>query len=667
MKFTIAIVSYNAENYIEQCLDSVVNQSYKNLEIIVVDDNSNDNTAKIVKGYQARDKRIKLVAQPENRSALQARKTAVGHATSQYIWFIDSDDRIDDKGAVGVIDRTLKKLQHPDMLCFGSNDYHEDGSLKRVFYDWGNDKPLNEWKIDSDFRPYTRITKKSVLEKAVSVIPDDLYLYRHNDLFMFCLVKLCTKTKGFIKKPLYRYTLSSSSVTNRKDKASVTKHANLVDTLLDSYRNAASKINQHDVCIDEFVNIERSKLFKYARAQYSHDTELYLHALKKFYRNETQIIISLTTYSKRIETVDKVISSLLEQSIAVDKIILWLDEEEITFEELPEQLKALVSERFEVKFCPNYKSYKKLIPTLKEYPNATLITFDDDISYPKDQVENLLLAHYENPNEVITNVARNILIKDGQLQPYTTWLHAFEEQVNKPLASLLPIGVGGVLYPKGSLNNEVSNIEAFMKHAPHGDDLWFKCMTIWNNRKVIATGAGFTLGKHQLDGTAEIGLWQSVNEGSDSNFEQLTSIANSYPEVKQALFTDSFNKFAISQNELLDFYCAIKGIKKKIKGSEKRQLEEVIKSLDIEELAENNEQSPVSYRQALKAKNETEKGNGISDFAVANRLAREGEFEEAAAIYLKLTERNPDFKYYKQNYYLALDAFRLSNNTKINR
>ncbi|MBE4370748.1 glycosyltransferase family 2 protein [Vibrio parahaemolyticus] len=443
MKFTVAIVAYNAEACIKQCLDSVINQTYKDLEIIVVDDNSNDNTAEIVQQYQQKDKRIKLFVQPNNRSALQARKTAVKHATSDYVWFIDSDDCIDDFGAIGVLSRTLKKHDYPDMLCFGSNDYYENGEFKREFYDWGKDKPLNEWKLDSDFRPYTRITRRTVLIEAVSVIPEDLYLYRHNDLFMFCLVKLCTKSKCFLEKPLYRYTLSSSSVTNKKDKSSITKHANLVDELLDTYKNVAKKIIQEEVCIDEFVRLEREKLIKYAKSQYCHDQETYLHTLKKFYHNDNPIVISLTTYSKRINTVDLVITSLLNQSIAVDKIILWLDQDEFTIESVPSSLKALLCERFAIQFCPNYKSYKKLIPTLREYPEATIITFDDDIAYPVNQVEKLLLVHYENPNAVITNVARNILVKDGRLQPYSSWLHAFDEQIGKPLSSLLPIGVGG--------------------------------------------------------------------------------------------------------------------------------------------------------------------------------------------------------------------------------
>ena len=662
MKFTVAIVSYNAAEHIEQCLDSVVNQTYKDLDIIVVDDNSNDTTADVVKGYQKRDSRIRLIVQPENRSALQARKTAVLNAKSEYVWFIDSDDRIDDLGAIGVLSRELKKANYPDMLCFGSNDYYENGEFKRKFVDWGKDKSLAEWKLDSDFRPYTRITKRKVLERAVQVIPDDLYLYRHNDLFMFCLVKLCTFSKESINKALYRYTLSSASVTNQKDKASVTKHAELIKVLLTKYAEVARKIEQNDVCIETFVESEKGKLFKYAKGQYSVNPELYLHALKKFYDNDRKVVISLTTYSKRIQTVHKTIESLLNQSIAVDKIILWLDETEISPKDLPTQLERLSSERFEVKFCPNHKSYKKLIPTLKAYPEATIITFDDDMNYPENQVEKLLLSHYENPNEVIANVARNISVEDGQLQPYTKWVHAFEEQVGKPLKSLIPIGVGGVLYPKDSLNDEVLNVAAFMKLAPHGDDLWFKCMTLLNDRKVIVTEAGFKLGKHQLEGTAEIGLWQSVNEGTDSNFEQLSAIIKSYLKVSARLFEHSFYNFEIRQDSLLRLYTELDRLKKSAPKSLHSKIKSIASKFDLVESQNNTNSTNVDI-----SIGDIELPKNPTPFAHANNLARNGEYEEAAIIYNELSKQTPSFKYYKINYELMLSKIqRRSEGSDIN-
>ncbi|MGL5397437.1 MAG: glycosyltransferase family 2 protein [Shewanella sp.] len=557
MKFTLAIISYNAQNVIRKSLESCINQTYKDLDIVVVDDNSSDDTVSIIKEYQEKDKRINIIQHDTNKSALQARKTAIKYAKSKYIWFVDSDDYIE-HSAVGELSRALKENNMPDMLTFGSNDYLENGVLKRVFFDWGMNKSLAEWKHDSDYRPYTRVTKREILEQAVNLIPDDLYLYRHNDFFMFNLVKLFVQTKAILKRPLYNYTLSSNSVTNQKDKQSISRHIELLDTLLNQYEKVAIGAQQQDVNVAEFVVKEKNKLIKYAISQYKDNPATYLHTLKQLNNYQRDIIISLTTYSKRINTVHKTISSLLNQSILVDKIILWLDEEEIQHSELPRELTMLESNVLEIKFCPNYKSYKKLIPTLAFSPDATIITFDDDIEYPVDQVEKLVLAHFLNPEEVITSVARNILIQDGKLRPYSEWLHVFKEQVGKPLLHLLPIGVGGVLYPAGSLHSEVMNIDAFMELAPHGDDLWFKSMTLMNNRKVIALNHGYTLSKNMVDGTQDVGLWQTVNDGTDSNLAQLNSIIKKYQALKNAMKLDEFSQFRIENNQLCELLVELK-------------------------------------------------------------------------------------------------------------
>ncbi|SPX65289.1 Chondroitin polymerase [Leclercia adecarboxylata] len=540
MKFTLAIITFNAAATINKCLDSCVSQSYKDLDIIIVDDNSSDNTIEIIQNYMLKDKRINLIRHTKNKSALQARKNAVKHAQSQYIWFIDSDDHIV-HSAVGELSRALKANNYPDMLTFGSNDYNEIGDLKRQFFDWGTNKTLREWKFDSDYRPYTRITKTEILKKAADIIPNDLYLYRHNDFFMFNLVKLFTGSKAFLERALYNYTLSSTSVTNQKNNDAISRHVELIDILLLHYASVAKTINQQEVDINSFVNSQKIKLKKYAINQYQSNPSTYLHTLKKLYKYDNKIIISLTTYSKRIQTVYKTIESLLKQTLLADKIILWLDENEITRSNLPQNLTVLESDVFEIRFCPNYKSYKKLIPTLQLYPDATIVTFDDDVYYPSDHFEKLFLKHLDNPNEIITHVARNILFKDGELLPYGKWAHVFKAQVGQPQLHLLPIGVGGVLYPTNALHPEVTNITAFMNLAPHGDDLWFKCMSLLNDRKVIALNHGYQLAPNQIAGTQDVGLWQNVNESSDSNKLQLCDILKAYPEISARFSSTEFS------------------------------------------------------------------------------------------------------------------------------
>lgn len=84
---------YNAEKYILQTMDSVMNQTVKNFEYLLVDDCSPDNSAEIVKEYQKRDSRIQYIKLEENSGAAVARNTGIENARGRYIAFIDSDDK----------------------------------------------------------------------------------------------------------------------------------------------------------------------------------------------------------------------------------------------------------------------------------------------------------------------------------------------------------------------------------------------------------------------------------------------------------------------------------------------------------------------------------------------------------------------------------------------
>ena len=89
-KVSVIIPMHNSSKHIEECLDSVINQTYKNIEIIVVDDNSTDNSAEIVE--RKKDSRIKLIKLERNLGVSKARNTGIDNATGKYICFLDSDD-----------------------------------------------------------------------------------------------------------------------------------------------------------------------------------------------------------------------------------------------------------------------------------------------------------------------------------------------------------------------------------------------------------------------------------------------------------------------------------------------------------------------------------------------------------------------------------------------
>ncbi|MBQ9731993.1 MAG: glycosyltransferase [Alphaproteobacteria bacterium] len=92
-KISVIIPIYNVEQYLPQCLDSIINQTYKDIEIICINDGSTDNSCKILKQYTQKDCRIKIIKQ-KNQGASVARNKGLDMATGEYICFIDSDDYV---------------------------------------------------------------------------------------------------------------------------------------------------------------------------------------------------------------------------------------------------------------------------------------------------------------------------------------------------------------------------------------------------------------------------------------------------------------------------------------------------------------------------------------------------------------------------------------------
>lgn len=94
IKVSIIIPAFNVGKYIEECLESVISQTLRNIEIIIVNDGSNDNTQEIINRYSEKDLRIKVISQ-KNKGISNARNTGAAIARGEYIYFMDSDDFID--------------------------------------------------------------------------------------------------------------------------------------------------------------------------------------------------------------------------------------------------------------------------------------------------------------------------------------------------------------------------------------------------------------------------------------------------------------------------------------------------------------------------------------------------------------------------------------------
>ena len=119
IKFSIIIPAYNCENYISKCLESIFNQSYKNFEVIVVDDCSTDKTFEILKKYT----NIKLLSTPVNSRQGTARNIGLDVCTGDYILFVDSDDSLYDNTVLDKIANLINTQNMPDIVYLGIKMY----------------------------------------------------------------------------------------------------------------------------------------------------------------------------------------------------------------------------------------------------------------------------------------------------------------------------------------------------------------------------------------------------------------------------------------------------------------------------------------------------------------------------------------------------------------
>lgn len=188
--------------------------------------------------------------------------------------------------------------------------------------------------------------------------------------------------------------------------------------------------------------------------------------------NHSEVIVSLTSYGRRVKNnvVYYTIVSLLRQTIQPKKIVLWLADNEWSEDTIPAKLKKLKGKGIEICFCEDIRSYKKLVPSLNKFKGETIITVDDDVIYSNDTIETLLKEHHEHPNEIISLHAAEAKLKDGIPADYSSWPDLKD---NKCGRLVFPIGEGGVLYPVGSLHEDVLRKELFMKLSPLADDIWF--------------------------------------------------------------------------------------------------------------------------------------------------------------------------------------------------
>lgn len=212
---SVLIPVYNVEPYLRDCLDSVVRQSMKELEIICVDDGSTDGSFQILKEYAQKDPRVKVIHKEKNEGLLLARKTAVNAASGAYFLFVDSDDYIgpDLCAFAEEITRTESAdiIQFGAAVCDSSHDAAKAAWLKHRITPapktLASGEILREAYVNRSYTTtlWGKLYKSDLCKKAYQALPD-VYCYAGEDIFTyFYLAYYAQSYKGIPTRAYYTY------------------------------------------------------------------------------------------------------------------------------------------------------------------------------------------------------------------------------------------------------------------------------------------------------------------------------------------------------------------------------------------------------------------------------------------------------------------------------
>lgn len=226
-KVSVIVPFYNVENYIDKCIQSIINQSLKDIEIILVNDGSEDDSEKIAKGYLEKypDKIIYL--EKENGGLGDARNYGMPYANGKYIAFVDSDDYIEPN----MYEEMLKTAEQENSDMVECDFYWEyPDKLKKdvgVIYN-GKKEMLEKVRVVA----WNKLIRREILEKTEVKFPKG---YRYEDVeFTYKLVPFIEKV-SFLKKPCVHYIQREGSISNSQNER--TKEIfDVLDHVIDYYK-----------------------------------------------------------------------------------------------------------------------------------------------------------------------------------------------------------------------------------------------------------------------------------------------------------------------------------------------------------------------------------------------------------------------------------------------
>ena len=269
-KITVIIPVYNAEKYIEQCIESVINQTYTNLEILIIIDGATDNSEEIVKQYSKKDIRIKMISR-ENKGVLYTRLEGIQKATANYIYFIDADDWIE-LNTIEIMYKAMKESQANVVRC---KSYYEDDKKIEIKeqQEYIEKEKFNEKIYMQLFATYkfsciwNQLIEKKYFEEFKNV--DYSINYGEDHLLNVMLYKNINSIL-LLPNYFYHYRTNNESISKKQSYESILKkmissyksHEEIIK-IMDKYQDIKDKNYYKKIIIKDTFKILKNRIIEF--------------------------------------------------------------------------------------------------------------------------------------------------------------------------------------------------------------------------------------------------------------------------------------------------------------------------------------------------------------------------------------------------------------------
>ena len=314
-KVSIIIPVYNVEKYIWKCLNSIVNQTYKNIEIIIVNDETKDNSLEICEEFKQKDNRIIIISK-KNQGLGLARNTGIEHATGDYVLFVDGDDYVEEN----LVEKTVKLIEDNNCDLVRFHNYRENLTT--------GEKTVRKSPLEEGIYPKNDIVEKLLLPiigmlpfqdgnsfvgmsvwrnlyklniiKENNIIFDSERIFIEEDILFNIKYLQKIKQAFVINEPLYHYMVNDNSLTGKYNPDRFAKEMKLCQEIDNRLKNTNLKgkyeirlnrkiLDCARMCINIELNRKASRTNKKEKILEIINDNNFNHALKEYPVNKMMI------------------------------------------------------------------------------------------------------------------------------------------------------------------------------------------------------------------------------------------------------------------------------------------------------------------------------------------------------------------------------------------